>query len=383
MLKVLLISNIIPNNTGGGNLLLRRHLQACTEWNILVVSDGPCKDFPTEQLRHTLLSRILKRLSNSCFQRLAKSLLEITLPFDPREVAEICNKFEPDVILTVAHGSFQRLASIEAHRSGIPLVTIFHDWWPDLAGTYHFLVPYLDKRFKNLHTNSKYSLCVCEGMRNELGMDDNAILVHPVPDAPKPSISKDSLTHSTDDKRKVYYMGNLGDYGDMIHKAMSVAFTYPMLRFEAAGTKPQWSNKFISWAKKEGMWHGYLTGNALDEWVSQADFLLVAMRFDKPSKRFMMTSFPSKISHYLHLRKPIVIWGPEYCSAVTWARQYDCALVVTDPSPEALMESISAITDAQRAEIIAMSQSARRQCFDIHTIQQKFTDAIEMASIHS
>src|SRR5690606_28103920 len=39
------------------------------------------------------------------------------------------------------------------------------------------------------------------------------------------------------------------------------------------------------------------------------------------------TSFKTKFLDYLTFEKPILVWGPEYCSAVRTAREFDSAEV--------------------------------------------------------
>ena len=42
----------------------------------------------------------------------------------------------------------------------------------------------------------------------------------------------------------------------------------------------------------------------------------------------METSFPSKLIEFAQFGKPLVVWGPEYCSAEQWGEQNGLALCV-------------------------------------------------------
>jgi hypothetical protein len=42
-----------------------------------------------------------------------------------------------------------------------------------------------------------------------------------------------------------------------------------------------------------------------------------------------------------------LIWGPEYCSAIRAAREYDAAYCVTDPDPAAVIRAMREIADNQ------------------------------------
>jgi hypothetical protein len=52
------------------------------------------------------------------------------------------------------------------------------------------------------------------------------------------------------------------------------------------------------------------------------------------------TSFPSKLPEYAQFGKPIVIWGPEYCSAIHWGREGDRALCITEASPKVVVAAL-------------------------------------------
>jgi hypothetical protein len=63
----------------------------------------------------------------------------------------------------------------------------------------------------------------------------------------------------------------------------------------------------------------------------------------------METSFPSKLADSTAVGVPVVIHGPEYCSAVRWAWENPgVAEVVTDQTVDALVESLTRLQDPIR-----------------------------------
>ena len=55
----------------------------------------------------------------------------------------------------------------------------------------------------------------------------------------------------------------------------------------------------------------------------EADFVFAPMTFDSDGiQHNMRLSFPSKLADYTVTGLPLLIWGPEYCSAVRWARDH-------------------------------------------------------------
>jgi hypothetical protein len=378
-MKVILISSIVPGNNGGGNPVLYRHFKEASDVELLVVSGGPVPGFKYEVLKHSFASRVFKRLAKTRLSRWGLDCEEFFLPCNPDRVAQICRSFKPDVILTVAHGGFWKLAVKEARSSCVPLVTVFHDWWPDLTGTHEIIRPFLDKQFRALHQNSTVSLCVCEGMLAALGPHLGAQVLYPIPGGSAPATNQSNRCSANGGQLKVIYMGNLGDYGGMVQAALEATKVHPAIRLEVTGKNPAWPNSFREEMQERGQWHGFIKEEKLGGWLATADAFLVTVRFEPHLRRFMETSFPSKMMHYAQFHKPIVIWGPEYCSAVRWARIKDSALCVTDASPSALIHALENLNAPERERWSAKAREAANDDFNPDRIQRQFLDAINSA----
>ena len=109
--------------------------------------------------------------------------------------------------------------------------------------------------------------------------------------------------------------------------------------------------------------------------------VLVVMSFDAMLARRMITSFPSKLTEAMQLGLPVVIWAPEYCSAVQWARQGDRALCVTDPKSSVLRRELEELA-ASPAEQERLAKSAREAAagdFNYEQIQAQFLAALRRA----
>jgi len=378
-MKVVLISSIVPGNAGGGSLLLRRHFKEPGDIDLLVVSGGLVSGFNHVVVKHQFSSRVFMRVAKTRLSRWGLDCQEFFLPCNPNQIAQICRSFKPDAIMTVAHGGFWRLAVREANASGIPLVTIFHDWWPDLTGTHETIRPFLDKQFHTLHQNSTLSLCVCEGMSAALGPHPRAEILYPIPSRCSRSICHANGQPTVSGSLKVIYMGNLAEYGGMVQAVLEATKEHPRIRLEAIGGNPAWPASFKKEMQERGLWHDFVPEEKLGVWLNTADAFLVTMRFEPHLRRFMETSFPSKLAHYAQFHKPIVIWGPEYCSAVRWARVNSSALCVTDPSPSALVRALETLNVTERERWAAKVRAAANDDFNPDKIQRQFLDAIKRA----
>jgi hypothetical protein len=98
-------------------------------------------------------------------------------------------------------------------------------------------------------------------------------------------------------------------------------------------------------------------------------------------RRRMETSFPSKLPEFTQFGKPIVIWGPEYCSAVQWARPGHRALCVTDPNPTALRRALErlAASPAEQERFALSARGAAQGDFNPERIQAQFLCALREA----
>src|SRR5215471_3894433 len=105
------------------------------------------------------------------------------------------------------------------------------------------------------------------------------------------------------------------------------------------------------------------------------------MSFDPSLRSRMTTSFPSKIIDAMQLGLPVVIWGPEYCSAVQWERRAQRALCVTDANPSALRQALEKLADssAEQERLAKSSREAAAGDFNPERIQAQFADALRRA----
>ena len=94
----------------------------------------------------------------------------------------------------------------------------------------------------------------------------------------------------------------------------------------------------------------------------------------------METSFPSKLPEYAQFGKPIVIWGPEYCSAIKWGREGDRAVCVSDKNPTALVSALEKLKDSsQHLEYYGQQAKIASQAeFNSSIIQNQFLENINI-----
>lgn len=336
-IRIRLISSVRPEPTSAGNIVLYRHLIGQPGLKVEVYGKEPT------QLRMGALGRrLFGRLSQTPFYRWAEDYfvwnqghwLDAELP-PPSTTNPV------DIVMTVAHGDACWAALRYARKHRLPLVTFFHDWWPDIPQLHAFARQALEKQFRTLYQESALALCVSEGMCDELGPHPNACILYPIPEKRLSVNSPNKPNRATQPAQfKVLYAGNLFEYGPMLQAAIEEFSSMPELKIEVRGAAPNWPIEFQRKSQAAGQWLDFTPRAELDAWFNSADAFLIPMVFDESMRCRMTTSFPSKLPEFAQFERPLIIWGPPYCSAAQWVKTDEQALLVNQDDPQVLVQAI-------------------------------------------
>src|SRR5262249_49266785 len=126
--------------------------------------------------------KVIGKLRELGFQSLSRSI-ECRFPVLPSDkmVDDMVHSFRPDVVVTVAHGSWHIQARRVAKKSRLPLVYFFQDWWPDFPDVPIRFRPQVEQEFRRTCAESSAAICVSEGMQSELGDPPNALVIYDIP----------------------------------------------------------------------------------------------------------------------------------------------------------------------------------------------------------
>jgi glycosyltransferase involved in cell wall biosynthesis len=372
-IKVLVLSSVVPNALGsGGELVLHRHLKLNPRIQSEVVS---WQRFPFRL-------KVIGKLRELGFRSVSRGweCLFPVLPSD-RIIHDQVHSFRPDVIVTVAHGWWHMQARRIARQFRLPLVSFFQDWWPDFPDVPSRFRSRVEREFRKTCAASDVAICVSDGMRRELGEPPNALVLHDIP-------SMTSCERSTPDFKlplRVVYFGNLSEYGPLIESALRVLNGSERVRLEVFGPSPLWTSGAEDEFRSRGVYRGFIPSNELAKSLHDFQAALVVMSFAPQHRRRMITSFPFKLIDAMQLGLPVVVWGPEHCSAVTWARKGDRALCVTDPNPLTLRETLEelAVSPAELRRLAKSASDAAAADFHLERIQLQFMDALRRAKDHA
>jgi glycosyltransferase involved in cell wall biosynthesis len=281
------------------------------------------------------------------------------------------------IVGTVAHGDGFYAAQRFAEKHGLPLVVFFQDWWPDMAGVSKPFVKLLDKQFMGLAKSCSLGICVCEGMKKALGAGGNLQVLPPIPAENNVTLTS-SREQKEREKFKVLYSGNLDLYGGMLLQALRVFRNHPTIQLQVRGFNPSWPEEAKKEMRDAGLWLDFAPRDELVSWLQSADAFLVPMVFDEKYRRRMETSFPSKLIEFAQFGKPLIVWGPDYCSAVQWGREKDSALCVTCPDSERLFADLKILAESVPAQtqLAFSAQRAAKEEFRPDLIELDFINLL-------
>lgn len=365
-IHVIVISSVRPEPTSAGQIILYRHLVNQPGITLEVYGGEPRK-----RNLSSILRRIAGRLGRS---RLHRFIEDFWVAWGGRwldsELPETIVAPGRTIVVTVAHGDGFMAAQRYARRHRLPLLVFFQDWWPDMADVHRPFHRLLERKFRSLYMHANAALCVCPGMQQALGENPRAQDLYPIPAAGTILTKPDS---GAGKPMRILYSGNLSDYGPMLGEAMDASLEHPEILLQVRGNNPAWSDERKAKMRANGRWLDFAPRAELDAWLASADAFLIPMVFDTGVRLRMETSFPSKLSEFAKFGKPLVVWGPDYCSAIEWGRQRSNALCVTNSDPECLLLEIQQLRDsrestAKLAEAAIVSAGAEFSSERIHAL---------------
>ena len=385
--KVLLVSIVPPHNDCDVRIVMHRHLVERSPFDLHVASNA---DFADGLLIHTKISLPFP------FQKIKKSrfgpvLRKWILDFENllwpligcRELQKVVEKFQPDVMLTLAETGLCHIASKVARKNRIPLAGLFLDWFPVMNAHFghEWTRPILSKRYRKLYAACDLAFCTSDGMLETLGPHPNSRVIYPMPGSHK--LPKKTFPSATGKFRIVYVGSAQGFYGRMLRALIHEVEKHSGLDLIIVGPTQDWPKEDLRLANEKGICLGFLPPEKAAEVIVSADALLVVMSFEREHELFMRTSFTTKFLDYSVFAKPVILWGPDYCTPSRLAKREDAALVVETEMPEGVIASAIKLMD-DPTEVARLSVASRRlnnSVFNPDRLQEIFVNEIEMLAL--
>ena len=337
-MRVLYLNYIPPVPSWGTAMSFYRHFVERDDFQIFVATDNP--EVQQYQVPYPFLRfdipKWLKRMQHTRFYRWFWQYNQsIAGYFVPQQVWQAARAFKPDLVFTIA-GSWNwtaRLAQRVARRLGVPLAASFNDWFDFGVVMHPYFRGSMESAFRKFYQDCDLAFCTSEGMLEALGPHPNAHVLYPIGNSMVDNKHQFIPFASNGRPATVFFAGSLSFwYGLMLERLVLAGADSP-LRFEIFGSHvhASWSASFDNFARTAGVYRGQVPFDRLRTHAQEADLLLLPMGFGDECAQTERTSFKTKFLDYLTFQKPIVIWGPEYCSAVRVAREFDAAECYTSP----------------------------------------------------
>jgi hypothetical protein len=382
-LRVMLVSMVPPRNDCGVRIVMYRHLVERGPFDLHVASNA---DFADDLLIHTRLQLpwLVEKIRKSRFGPALKKWITdyenfIWLLTGCRALERAIDEFQPDVILTLAETGVSEIARKTGKRRGIPLAGLFLDWFPVMEGYcgHAWAKGILSRRYRKLYAACDVAICTSDGMQKTLGPHRNSHVVYPMPG--KHVVPQTAFPPRRGKFRLVYVGAAERFYGRMLRELCREMQKHADMELIIVGPHGDWPEEDKKQAKDAGVTLGFMPPEKAAEVIAGADALLVVMSFEKEHELFMRTSFTTKWLDYAAFGKPVILWGPPYCTPSRLARREDAAMVVEDPNPVGVVNALHRLQQSPH-EVERFSAASRRlngELFDPHRLQNIFVTAIE------
>jgi len=309
-----------------------RHLVERNPFELYVASNA---DFADDLLVHTQLRlpypiyRLRKSRLGPRFASWITDYENLIWPLKSnRALEETVQKFQPQIILTLAETGLCHIAREAAERHKLPLAGMFLDWFPIMKNHYghKWTQGILSRRYRDLYAACDLAFCTSEGMQELLGPHPNSHVIYPMPGKHR---VPDKAWPPSNGKFRLVYVGSVENfYGRMICSLIEAIDQTTDLEIIVVGPNADWRSELLQRAKAKGVYLGFKPPEEAATVMAGADALLVVMSFEKEHELFMRTSFTTKFLDYVAFSKPVILWGPEYCSPMRIARRDGGALVI-------------------------------------------------------
>jgi hypothetical protein len=381
--RVLLVSIAPPQNDCGVRVVLHRHLVERNPFELHVVTNA---DFYSDNPSETKLTLPypLHRLRKSRFgPRLSRWLMDYETQVwplsNPRKFDKVVERFKPDIILALADNCLSSFALRAARKHKIPLAGLFLDWVPNMKG--HFghawTMKRLSWRFRQFYHECDLAFCTSDGMQEVLGPHPNTHVIYPMPGQHRIPAS---IAPPRSGKFRLVYVGSVENfYGRMICSLIKKIEATSDMEIIVVGPNADWPANILQRARAKGIYLGFKPPEEAAAVLAGADALLVVMSFEPEHRLFMETSFTTKFLDYTAYGKPVILWGPEYCTPARVARRDGGAWVVDKQEADEVLGACRKIaTDSQMREYLArQAQHLNEGLFNPDRLQGIFVRELE------
>jgi hypothetical protein len=326
------------------------------------------------------------RLLHSRFARIYGTLVVRRAPKFHPKISRLTRDFQPEAVLSVTHGYSWLTAAAFAEENRLPLHLILHDDWLMSLVASPLVKSWAEKMFGHFYRAAASRLCVSPSMeesyQKRYGVRGTVLY---------PSRAKDRNAVSAPVSRLrelgtglvFAYAGsvNYEGYGDLLRM---LAETLEKSDSQLIIFGPVTESKATAFGlRRSNITLGGVLSSAqqlIERLKKEPDVMFLAMSFAHQDRQNMEISFPSKLTDYTLTGLPLLIAGPNYCSAVRWAKENPGVAEVVETAGDGLLQRAvdRLVKDAAyRQQLAARALEVGRTYFSHETAQATFLSALD------
>ncbi len=361
--RLLYLGDVPVESSYHGSALLYRLLETYPADRLQVVEAGWHDSLPERRLKavpYYFQSLSLFRLFHSRFTRWVISFNLLMADRRARQFQDLVEAFKPQAVLTVAHGISWITAASLAQKLKIPLHLICHDEWVDIFPALPVIRQWKEQIFRKIYQMATSRLCVSPSMVEDFakryGADGKLLYPSRAVNATTANVPAERLKRLRNGL-VVAYAGSVYSPESLRLLAECLEPLGGKLLIFAPGSRGQ--GAFANLELPNIHFQGLLDSRELIARLrEEADLLFVPMSFLPKDRANIETCFPSKLTDYTAVGLPILIHGPEYGSAIRWARENPgAAEVLTSWNAAELIETLQRLK-ASPEVLISLAEGA-------------------------
>lgn len=276
----------------------------------------------------------------------------VELPKITDKVVAFARSHDVDLIWNVVQGQTMiRIARKVAHQLGKPYNAQVFDppqWW---LKEYRFdpITKYLVmKEFKKMIQQSQYCLTASWKMAEEYSCKYQGNCIPVIP-----GLSKVNLVNSAEKDHDIILIGFSGQtYAKKEFKAFFKALDYMNWEYDGKPIKVKlYGHQFDFQGSAHIEIHGYIEQSQLLIELQNMDLLYCPYFFDNVYKLISKLSFPSKLSSYLAIKKPVFFHGPIESSPGLFIDEHEAGFVCNSMDYKKIAEYLSEVIGNQEGLI--------------------------------
>ena len=327
--RLLYIGDVPVESSYHGSALIYRLLQKYPVDKLLIVqgniwgSTSNQNKLPNVSYKQLFVG--FKRLAHSRFSYFYNCYMLLTAKQRTSQLTHLLDTFQPQAILTVAHGFSWLTAAKLANDLKLPLHLIVHDDCVKSITLPQPIQKWVEKQVGKVYRLAQSQFCISPYMVEEYekryGVKGSVLYPCRAVDA----IEFDQPATRT---QEINSSLTFAYAGSIYNKAYAQNLILLARVLESLGHNLMiYSPTTIESLRAFGLntnnvtVHPFVPSSTLINILrNSADVLFVPMSFEEEHRSNMMIAFPSKLTDCTQVGLPMLIFGPAYCSAVRWAK---------------------------------------------------------------